>query len=108
MREDTREYAIAKLARLVADATPPEAWVLIEGDGWSPRIPYLSHRRAFMVYDPVVSSDLVAGRPEIATLVCMPCTPKVIGQWPYRTWIGREAKADVFRVSAPSPHAGRE
>jgi 4-amino-4-deoxy-L-arabinose transferase-like glycosyltransferase len=96
--EDTRRQPVVALARLVERVTPRDGWVLIEGDDWNPRIPYLSRRRAFMLKPPVVGVELVAGRPEVATLVCFTCPPELLARWPARELVGREADADVYRI----------
>lgn len=104
--EDTRRQPVVGLARLVEDVTPREGWVVVQGDDWSPRIPYLAHRRAFMVRPPEVEARLIAGRPEVATLVCFTCPSDFLALWPRRKWIAREGGADVYRA-LEGPEAAR-
>jgi hypothetical protein len=96
--EDLRRAPVVALARLVAEVTPPDRWVVVEGDDWSPVIPYLSHRLAFMVRPPFVPVTLVADRPEVGTIVCASCTRDLLDRWPDRTFAGRAAGFDVYPV----------
>lgn len=97
---------IVQLANTVADVTPRDGWVVIQGDDWSPRIPYLAHRRAFMVVNPVVPVDLVAGRPEVTTVVCREC-PDVLARWGRSELAGQGAGFSVYRVAAPIASAAQ-
>jgi 4-amino-4-deoxy-L-arabinose transferase-like glycosyltransferase len=99
--KDLRREPIVSLARVIGQVTPQDGWIVVEGDDWNSRIPYLAHRRAFMVKPPVVSPRLIADRPEVKTLVCFTCPAEFLALWPDREWLAREADADVFRASAP-------
>lgn len=96
---------LVALGKLVARATPPDGWVVIEGDDWSSRIPYLARRRAFMIRPPFVPVELVAGRPEVTTLVCAECASALLARWPTRELSGREAGFSVYRLG-PAVAAG--
>lgn len=97
---NARRAPIVKLANVVAEVTPKEGWVVIQGDDWSPRIPYLAHRRAFMLVNPVVPIDLVAGRPEVTTVVCRKC-PDVLAHWERADLAGQGEGFSVYRVAGP-------
>ena len=51
---------LVDLAGNIAAATPPEAWVAIEGDDWNPRLLYLAHRRGWEA-PPLSSATKPAG-----------------------------------------------
>jgi 4-amino-4-deoxy-L-arabinose transferase-like glycosyltransferase len=106
---DVRKEPVVALADVVAHVTPRDGWVVIEGDDWNPRIPYLSHRRGFMIRPPFVPVDLVAGRPEVATLVCAECREELLARWPARVLAARQAGFSVYRVNGPGavPEEGR-
>lgn len=89
--------ALALLGQLVAESTPGDRWIAVEGDDWNPRIPYLAHRRAFMIRPP---ADIrrVADRPELRALVCRSCPPAVLSLWPRRRWVAHAAEFDVFQL----------
>jgi 4-amino-4-deoxy-L-arabinose transferase-like glycosyltransferase len=105
--KDYREEPLVALAAVVTRVTPPDGWVVIQGDDWSPRIPYLAHRRAFMIRPPEVPVDLVADRPEVATLVCARCAPELLARWPSRERVTAEGGFTVYRVHPAAAQARR-
>jgi hypothetical protein len=102
---NTRDAPIVRLAKLVTEVTPREGWVVVQGDDWSPRIGYLSRRRTFMLKPPIVPLDLVAGRPEVTTVVCAEC-PDVLARWGRSELAGQAAGFSVYRVAAPLASPG--
>jgi 4-amino-4-deoxy-L-arabinose transferase-like glycosyltransferase len=94
-----KQSNLVELGRRVAAATPPDAWVAIQGDDWNPRILYLAHRRGFMVRPPA-DVRLIASRPEFRALVCSSCPPNLLSLWPQRRLVFRGAGFDVFEVEA--------
>jgi 4-amino-4-deoxy-L-arabinose transferase-like glycosyltransferase len=100
--EDARRDPYVALARLVEEVTPRDRWVVVEGDGWNPRIPYLAHRRAFMIVPPPVPVALVPDRPEVSTLVCKSCPKDLLDRWPEHVLLGREGGFDVYATRGRS------
>jgi hypothetical protein len=96
---DLRKEPVVAVAAAVTRVTPPDRWIVVEGDDWSSRIPYLSHRRAFMIRPPAAPVDLVAGRPEVATLVCAAeCADELLARWPVRDLVTRVGGFSIYRL----------
>jgi hypothetical protein len=102
---DTRAAPIVYLAAIVREMTPPDRWIVVEGDDWNPRLPYLAGRRAFMLKPPGGAGHLgpLASRPEFGTLVCRTCPEELLALWPARAWATHVAPFDVFTIG---PGAG--
>jgi 4-amino-4-deoxy-L-arabinose transferase-like glycosyltransferase len=97
---NNRKDPVALLSALVARVTPPDGWIVVEGDDWSPRIPYLANRRAFMILAPV-PVELVADHAEVKTLVCAECKDELLARWSSPELVGKEAGFRVYRLGAP-------
>ncbi len=97
--QDARRDPYVALARLVKDVTPPDRWIVVEGDDWSPAIPYLSHRLAFMIRPPFDLVTFVSDRPEVGALVCKSCSQELLDRWPDRAFAGREAGFEVYAIA---------
>lgn len=103
----THDVPLAVLGRIVRANTAPDQWIMVQGDDWSARIPYVSRRRAFMIRPPYDDPRTIATRPEFGALVCRgrwpigdggDCPPDVLGLFPRRRWVGHASVWDVYRV----------
>jgi hypothetical protein len=98
---------IERLARRVQTVTPPDRWVVVEGDDWNPRILYRAHRRGFMIKPKLVDVAPLASRPEWGALVCRTCPPSLLALWPDRIWVGREGGFEIYQLRPAGNATGR-
>jgi 4-amino-4-deoxy-L-arabinose transferase-like glycosyltransferase len=90
---------LVDLAGRIAQATPRDRWVAIEGDDWNPRLLYLAHRRGFMLR-PGADFAVAAASPAVSTLVCSSCPPELLAVWPERRKLSDAAGFAVYAVGA--------
>jgi 4-amino-4-deoxy-L-arabinose transferase-like glycosyltransferase len=96
--EVSRDAPLARLGALIAGATGPGDWVVVQGDEWNSRILYASRRRGFMIWEGRTDVRPLASRPEFGGLVCRECTSELLALFPRRRLVGREAGWDVYRL----------
>jgi hypothetical protein len=89
-----------RVARKIEATTPPDRWVVIEGDDWSPRLLYWARRRGFMVRPPQTEIGSLAQRPEWGTLVCKECPPGLLDIWPARRLVGSEGGFQIYQLAS--------
>jgi 4-amino-4-deoxy-L-arabinose transferase-like glycosyltransferase len=94
----SRDTPLARLGRLIAGATTPGDWVVVQGDEWNSRILYASRRRGFMIWEGRTDVRPLTSRPELGALVCKECTPELLALFPRRRLVGSEASYDVYRL----------
>ena len=89
---------LVDLANRIAQATPKDGWVAIEGDDWNPRLLYLAHRRGFMLRP---GADFaMAAIPGVSTLACSSCPPELLALWPDRRKLSEAAGFSIYGVGA--------
>ena len=99
---DESQLQVMRLAQEIKRMTPPDRWVVIEGDDWNPRLLYLSHRRGFMVYAPHTDVAPFAMRPEWGMLVCKNCA-NLLRLWPAARLIERRNDFTLYDLAPSQP-----